>query len=257
MFKLVLGLSLLLLGWQADDAASKANAEQPEKKPSLRLRRKSADTPKQTKPAEEEAPPKAEDRGIPSPEARPEKPTDLDKQLLEGLGQDLEQVPEEGAESDPLMRVGKRMRDSEELLAKLDASENTIEIQKKILEDLDELLKQAQNNQNNQNNQNQQQQQRQQNPQQQQQEQQQQQGQEEQQQQDAKDAAKQAGAPRPALARAQQPADPLQTKDIWGHLSEMMREEMSQYAKEGFLPKYREMLEKYYSNIAERSRSTD
>ncbi len=44
-----------------------------------------------------------------------------------------------------------------------------------------------------------------------------------------------------------------ENKNVWGHLSESMREEMAQYAKEGFLPKYREMLEKYYTSIANKS----
>lgn len=218
------------------------------KKP--RLRRDGDEKPKTDKPnADDLAPPSENDRGIPAPEK--EMPTtDLDKELLEGLGQDLEQVPQE--EADPLMRVGRRMRDVEERLARLDATDKTIEEQRKILEDLDELLKQAQNNnQNNKQNQNQKRQQ------QQQQQQQQSEEQRKAQQQNENQQANRDQAGPPRRAGVQEPANPLQTKDVWGHLSAMLRDEMSQYAKEGFLPKYRDLLEKYYSDIAERSRSQD
>jgi hypothetical protein len=61
----------------------------------------------------------------------------------------------------------------------------------------------------------------------------------------------------PARQGREEFGTPKEVKDVWGHLSELMREEMSQYAKEGFLEKYREMLEQYYSTIATRSSGSE
>jgi hypothetical protein len=43
-------------------------------------------------------------------------------------------------------------------------------------------------------------------------------------------------------------------KDIWGHLPETLRQEMNQYAREQFMPKYNELLKQYYATIAEKGR---
>ena len=43
-------------------------------------------------------------------------------------------------------------------------------------------------------------------------------------------------------------------KDIWGHLPETLRQEMNQYSREQFMPKYNELLKQYYATIAEKGR---
>ena len=43
-------------------------------------------------------------------------------------------------------------------------------------------------------------------------------------------------------------------KDIWGHLPESMRQEMSQYTREQFMAKYNDLLKQYYATIAEKGR---
>ncbi len=43
-------------------------------------------------------------------------------------------------------------------------------------------------------------------------------------------------------------------KDIWGHLPQTKRQEMDAYSKERFLPKYDEILRQYYRTISEQGR---
>ena len=43
-------------------------------------------------------------------------------------------------------------------------------------------------------------------------------------------------------------------KDIWGHLPETLRQEMNQYSREQFMPKYNDLLKQYYATIAEKGR---
>lgn len=43
-------------------------------------------------------------------------------------------------------------------------------------------------------------------------------------------------------------------KDVWGHLPEALRQEMSQYTREQFMAKYNELLKQYYATIAEKGR---
>lgn len=44
-------------------------------------------------------------------------------------------------------------------------------------------------------------------------------------------------------------------KDIWGHLPETLRQEMDHYYRDRFMPRYRDLLQEYYSRIAERDRT--
>lgn len=228
-----------------DSSASKPRS-------ALKLRKKGspeANEPKQSRPrpsSEDKQPPAEATRPIPKPDgANPER-SDLDKQLLEELGADM--PPAEEEETDPLMRAGKRMRAAEEKLARLEATDETVTLQQKAIEDIEELLKQARNPQQkpkskkSQKNKNQQQQQ--QNA--------------EQQRMMSRVVEKQSTREAQGVGRAQpvrpETNRPPETKDVWGHLGDALRDEMSQYAKESFLPKYREMLEKYYTTIAEQSR---
>jgi hypothetical protein len=43
-------------------------------------------------------------------------------------------------------------------------------------------------------------------------------------------------------------------KDVWGHLPETLRQEMDQYSREQFMPKYGDLLKQYYTIIAEKGR---
>jgi hypothetical protein len=44
-------------------------------------------------------------------------------------------------------------------------------------------------------------------------------------------------------------------KDVWGHLPDRMRQEMDLYYREQFMPRYSELLKKYYSSIAEQKKT--
>lgn len=202
------------------------------------------------KPKDDEAP-VVENRPIPAPDMKKDEPSDLDKELLDDLGKKLEKAEDN---EDPLERASQRMRSSEERLAQLDGSDDTLELQRKIVADLEEILQQQQNNSNN----NQQQKQQKQKKNQKQDEKQKKQQQQQQQQQKKSTAGKSSEPAESASKGSPQKEQTGQTrerKDIWGHLSAMMRQEMNQQAKESFLPKYREMLERYYTNIAENSGS--
>lgn len=216
------------------------------KKPTLR---RSDSQRERTEPkAKDDAPPAVEKRAIPEPDEEPKR-SELDMDLLGELGQDLEAANDD---EDPLLRAGRRMREVETRLMGRDASRATLELQKKIVADLEELLKppsgnpppppsknkpkpkspleQAKG------------------------------AQKQQQKMASKTATK---ATRPAEKAGPPPqtireefGNPEEIKDVWGHLSAMLREEMSQHAKETFLEKYRDLLEQYYANIAAQSRSS-
>jgi len=51
------------------------------------------------------------------------------------------------------------------------------------------------------------------------------------------------------------PLDDAISKQVWGHLPERLRQQMSQYYKEQFMPKYSDMLRQYYSSLAEREKA--
>lgn len=43
------------------------------------------------------------------------------------------------------------------------------------------------------------------------------------------------------------------SKDVWGHLPDKLRQQMSQYYKDEFTPKYAELLKLYYSSLADKN----
>lgn len=57
------------------------------------------------------------------------------------------------------------------------------------------------------------------------------------------------GAPKSAL-----PFEMDLSKDVWGHLPDKLRQQMSQYYKEDFTPKYAELLRLYYSSLSDKPR---
>ncbi len=50
--------------------------------------------------------------------------------------------------------------------------------------------------------------------------------------------------------RSPRPAD--RYKDIWGHLPDTLRQEIDQYSRDRFMPKYADLLKQYYATIAEK-----
>lgn len=49
------------------------------------------------------------------------------------------------------------------------------------------------------------------------------------------------------------PIDEDVAKDVWGHLPDKLRQQMTQYYKEDVMPKYSELLRLYYSSLSEKS----
>lgn len=258
---------ILIAGLVIDDPAPPTDppkatevktSEEPAKssgqKPAKKMLKKKSDQPadkteeKSNPTAEDEAPMPDSDRPIPQPD-QPMKEADTDEKLDQDLGKDLEASKNETG--DPLTKLTEEMRKAEELLAKLEGGDESVSVQEQIVKDLEQLLKQAQNPppggspQNNSKKKKQQQQQQQQMSMQQQQQRKSQQRNEQ-----ARNSSDRIGPPR--ASRAQTSPQP-EERDVWGHLSEMMRGEMSQYAKENFLAKYRDMIERYYTDIARQS----
>lgn len=46
-------------------------------------------------------------------------------------------------------------------------------------------------------------------------------------------------------------------KDVWGHLPDRMRQEMDLYYREQFMPRYSELLRRYYASLAEQKKKGD
>ncbi len=52
--------------------------------------------------------------------------------------------------------------------------------------------------------------------------------------------------------KAVPPSEEDVSKDVWGHLPDKLRQQMSQYYKEDFTPKYAELLRLYYSSLSDK-----
>jgi hypothetical protein len=169
---------------------------------------------------------------------------ELDKQLLEGLmeGEDI------GTPGDPLVRIGRRMRQAGELIGQNKSDEPTQTLQKRILEDIEKLIKQARQ---------QQQQQQQQNS--------------SSQQNSKREMVRQSQPSTQSKQSASEPGqqsterqgkndvrrpDPSQVNDmiksIWGQLPGRAKEEMLWNANDEFLPKYELLIEEYFKSLVER-----
>lgn len=228
--------TLLLLSLPMD--LQKKPAATPPAAKATRLRRKTDAPPAKPAEAKDKAPEVESRPNIPRPD-EPAPKDELDQKLLEELGQN-----DQPQDENPLLRAGRRMRQSEQRLAKSDTSDQTIELQRQIVADLDELLKRppsspppskkASKKQQSKSNK--------------------QMAAKKQQAPDQSTGSRPANRPGPARASTEDLGHPKEVKDIWGHLSAQMRDEMSQYAKESFLEKYRDLLEQYYSTIAAQSR---
>jgi len=65
------------------------------------------------------------------------------------------------------------------------------------------------------------------------------------------------GSSGPGSGKASPPMLPLDVpiaKEVWGHLPEKARQEVSQYYREQYLPRYNDLLKQYYTALAERER---
>lgn len=54
-------------------------------------------------------------------------------------------------------------------------------------------------------------------------------------------------------AKPSLPFDEDVAKDVWGHLPDKLRQQMTQYYKEDVMPKYAELLRLYYSSLSEKT----
>ncbi len=177
-----------------------------------------------------------------------EPPSDLDRKLLEALGGE----PETAEEEDALSRVGRKMRRAKSLLERTQAAAEVEKLQKRIVTDLDELIRQANRRRSSssaaaQSEQQTASRQRVSQPQQ------------------AAGGAQGAGQDQPAADstarvgetephRPDMEAMKQLVKDLWGHLPDREREQMMQSFADQFLPKYELMIEEYFKRLAEESR---
>ena len=60
---------------------------------------------------------------------------------------------------------------------------------------------------------------------------------------------------RPSGTATSLPLDEVTRKQVWGHLPEKLRQQMSQYYKEQFMPRYNDLLRQYYASLAEREKA--
>ena len=51
--------------------------------------------------------------------------------------------------------------------------------------------------------------------------------------------------PRPSV-----PLDDEVAKEVWGHLPDKVRQQVTQYYKEEFMPRYADLLKQYYASLA-------
>ncbi len=201
---------------------------------------------------------------------------DLDNELLEGAGDlkkpakkkpaagsederppidaaiDGEDVGMPSPEEDPLGFISQEMRQVERLISEKPKRAHAQELQRRIVDDLAQLIEQAEKQQQQQSssskNQSQQQTAKRQSP--------------KQSQQPGKQSTSGQDSNQPAsdssdrLGKAEQvrPDPELlrgMMKDAWGHLPERDREQMQQMAPERFLPQYELLIERYYRRLAE------
>ena len=210
-----------------------------------------ADEPNGKNPKDDVAPP-AESSATPDTDKPAPKPStklnSIDDELLRSL---KDRVAPEQSEEPPLLRIGRKMRDVQGRLARIDVSEGTRSIQNQIVKDLDELIKQLKKGgkcpkcgSSNCNKHGQQTGRK-------------TSGGKQQPQNQPSQAAKnsnpnQRTSPRTKEKPSDQHLQLVQlVRAVWGHLPEKLREKMQQDFKEVMLPGYEAMIEQYFRTIAE------
>jgi len=186
---------------------------------------------------------------------------DLDDELLKGLGdgEDIELggKPGESAAGDasdnPLVDLGRQMREVESRIAQTQSDEETQKLQYRIASDLQKLIKELQRRKqssspSSSSNKNQQTAER-----------------KKVQQPETAGAGQQAASDAPAKESTESLRDRKSEKpetaqmdealkDIWGQLPAHLRQQMEQYAKEELLPKYELQIEEYFRALAKGQR---
>lgn len=233
----------------ANEPGKSARADSPSAQkaetPPLRLEKRGKDRPMpRTATSDKKTSKQEQPVDKPSPTDRPAQ--DLDRDLLEKL--EHGRAPDQ--DDNPLLRIGAKMRSIEDRLFRIEPPDATIDLQKQVLADLDELLKKSQRGGRSSSSK-QEKQARQPNPAEQ------PQAGQKQGQQGNPNSNKPAQAAGRGQAQGERLAKGDEQKDVWGHLSAMLRQEMSQYAKDQFLEKYRDLLEQYYATIAAKSRRSN
>lgn len=203
------------------------------------------------------------------------------KPAVEPDGEDIGEGPE-----NPLVEIGRQMQTVQDRIGQGQAEDDTLSMQRSIIQQLDDLIEKAKQQQQqqqqqnqNQNQQQQQQQQQQKNQQQQQQQNQQQQNQQQQSQSQQQQQQPQNGGaePQPQEGDAEQMGQqeneqasessdevrdrdyellPLEArgaliKEVWGQLPERVRQQLQNASVEKFLPKYERLTEDYFRRLAE------
>lgn len=260
---------------KSEEPATEAAAEEP-----VETLEKKSDKPDaaETKPKPAADKPKSGEQ----PDA-PAKKEDLTDQLLEGLG--LKE--EAGAAGNPLDAIVERMRDVQQRLQKTETDKQTRELQTQIVKDLDDLIEKLKNqkppppnpNQNQpppppngenspetpprggaqpkpQNSQKQRggsEEKKQSAEQNQQQARKSQQGSAEEKS-ESKKSRNSDNQQRQTRSAEEEAARQRMAKDVWGHLPAALRQELLNVYSEKYLPKYDEMVRKYYEALAEQNR---
>ncbi len=172
---------------------------------------------------------------------------DLDRQLLEGLGEDFSPAAEPESSEDPIFRLNRLMREVEERIAREGADQEVLDRQQKIADELARLIRELQ----------------------------------EQRRQQGRSSASRSSARRQRVQQPRQPsgrqsaqdaparesADKLRErqagkpdsrqleelfKDVWGNLPEKERERLMQSYREEFLEAYRLEIEAYFNALVKR-----
>lgn len=206
-------------------------------------------------------PAKNDDKAPPVDKKGEEKKADPTAPKIPGLNDKLireletDQLPDD---EDPLARVGNRMRTVQQRIRETDSSTKTQKVQEDIVADLEEVLKALREKQK---------------------QQQQQpspsskpqpgeretpsqpkkqpgdgQGPRDENNNPAKDSTKEVGPDKPPVGPLQRVPDLLRDSATWGHLPEHQRQVLIQASKLQFLSEYRQMIEDYYTRLAQPNR---
>lgn len=236
----------------AEQTSAKQTPEEPAEKGPAKSKSKTTDEPRKLVAKPPEDPSK-------TGENQPEKPATDDRERLKALVP----VQEETEQSiDRLERVVTSMREAQSRMESKDAGLQTQEIQEKVVKDLEELIKQLEqqmqnppppSSKNSRSSQNKR-------------------PSTSQAQQDPQNSRQQESQPQQAASKNEGKADESterskagkarreelerqrMVKDVWGHLPPALREELLNMYSEKYLPKYEDLVRRYYESLAEQSR---
>lgn len=195
-------------------------------------------------------------RELDEADAEREEVDDLSDDLLNELDSGDVESDDEG---DPLVQVGRQMREVAERLQQQAGGEATQTMQQKIVERLDRLMQQLRQQQQSSSSSSSSQSNSQQSRRREVRQPQNRQGDAQGQQQQRQDSASQQSTDRAGQRDAARP-DPDEMKEmvkaIWGHLPESTRQQLLQSAPDEYLPKYQFLIEQYYRRLIDRRERT-